>query len=66
MTGITVRKPSEYDESEICWLLEGQVTVRTSDGQAVSFGAGDRVTFPKGLRCVWEVAQAVRKHYRFG
>jgi uncharacterized protein len=32
----------------------------------VEFGAGDLVTFPKGMSCVWKIASAVRKHYRFG
>ncbi len=55
----------EYDERETCYILEGRVTVRTPDG-TVSFGPGDRVVFPKGLRCVWEVSAPVRKHYQFG
>jgi uncharacterized cupin superfamily protein len=54
-----------YDEPETCYLLEGQVTV-TADGQSVSFGKGDLVTFPEGLSCVWTVREKVRKYYRFG
>lgn len=54
-----------YDDRETCYLLEGQVTVKTNEGN-VSFGAGDLVVFPKGLECVWQVSRAVRKHYRFG
>jgi hypothetical protein len=56
----------QYDSEETCYLLEGQVTVTTDDGEKVEFGAGDLVTFPKGLKCVWDVKQPVRKHYRFG
>lgn len=56
----------EYDSSETCYLLEGEVRVTTADGDAVEFGAGDLVTFPAGLRCQWEVRKPVRKHYRFG
>ena len=26
----------------------------------------DLVTFPAGTSCVWKIARAVRKHYRFG
>lgn len=55
----------EYDDRETCYILEGQVTVKTDRGD-VCFGAGDLVIFPKGLKCVWQVSQAVRKHYRFG
>ncbi|MEI7751275.1 MAG: cupin domain-containing protein [Candidatus Omnitrophota bacterium] len=54
-----------YDEQEICYFLEGEVTVKTPDGE-VAFGKGDLVTFPQGLKCVWNVKKAVRKHYKFG
>ena len=56
----------EYDSEETCFVLEGEVTVTTEDGEAVEFGAGDMVTFPRGLKCVWDVRKPIRKHYRFG
>jgi len=54
-----------YDEPEVCYFLEGDVTVETAAGN-VSFGRGDLVTFPRGLSCKWHVKKAVKKHYRFG
>ena len=54
-----------YDEKEVCYFLEGEVTVKTSAGE-VAFGKGDLVTFPQGLKCVWNIKKAVRKHYKFG
>ena len=54
-----------YDEQEICYFLEGEVAVKTSDGE-VSFGKGDLVIFPQGLKCVWNIKNAVKKHYKFG
>ena len=54
-----------YDEKEVCYFLEGEVTVKTSDGE-VAFGKGNLVTFPQGLKCVWNIKKAVRKHYKFG
>ncbi len=54
-----------YDSVEECYILEGSVTVETKDGNKVSFGVGDFVTFPKGLSCVWDIKEAVRKHYNF-
>ena len=54
-----------YDDRETCYVLEGQVVVKTAEGD-VTIGKGDLVTFPKGLDCTWHVTQAVRKHYRFG
>ena len=58
--------PWEYDQREVCWLLEGDVTVTPENGDPVRFGAGDLVEFSSGLRCTWQVHQAVRKHYCFG
>jgi len=60
------RFPWSYDESETCLLLEGEVTVTPEGGDPVRFAAGDLVSFPAGLACVWEVHAPVRKHYRFG
>ncbi len=54
-----------YDETEECYLLEGRVVVETEDGESVEFGRGDFVTFPKGLSCVWDVREPVKKHYSF-
>jgi uncharacterized cupin superfamily protein len=54
-----------YDTIEECYLLEGEVTVETPDGQSVSFGRGDYVTFPKNLSCTWDISKAVKKHFRF-
>ncbi|KAL1203211.1 hypothetical protein V5N11_015441 [Cardamine amara subsp. amara] len=34
-------------------------------GWCVEFGAGDIVTFPKGLSCTWDVSLSVDKHYIF-
>ncbi|MEA3328571.1 MAG: cupin domain-containing protein [Candidatus Omnitrophota bacterium] len=54
-----------YDETETCYLLAGKVIVEIKDGKTVSFGAGDFVTFPKGLDCVWDIKDPVKKHYNF-
>ena len=54
-----------YDQVEECYLLKGKVTVETKDGKKVSFGKGDFVTFPNGLSCVWDIKEAVKKHYNF-
>lgn len=56
--------PWHYDTTEMCYILEGKVIVKTDD-QQVEFGAGDFVTFPKGLDCEWTVVEQVKKHYKF-
>lgn len=67
--GIWIKEVSsfdwQYDEKEVCYFLEGDVTVKTPY-ETVSFGKGDLVTFPEGLSCTWHVKKNVRKHYKFG
>ncbi len=58
--------PWSYDEQEICYFLEGEVEVTPQGGQPVNIKAGDLVTFPEGLQCVWKVLKPVKKYYRFG
>jgi len=59
------RFPWTYQTSEICYLLEGDVTVTPEGGEPVRIGEGDLVTFPRGMFAEWEIHQAVRKHYTF-
>ncbi len=53
-----------YDQTEECLILEGRVIVESSDGEA-EIKAGDFVTFPAGLSCVWDIKEPVKKHYNF-
>ena len=53
-----------YDSQEMCYILEGEVTVE-AEGESVAFQAGDFVTFPSGMDCVWNIKKDVRKHYSF-
>ncbi len=55
----------QYQEKEVGFVLEGEVTVKTERSET-HFGPGDMVTFPKGLNCTWTVRKPVRKHYKFG
>ena len=60
------RFPWEYDEPETCYILEGEVVVTPENGSPVIFGKGDLVIFPTGLKCMWNIKKAVKKHYKFG
>ena len=55
-----------YDSQETCYILEGRATVEPEDGEGVEFSAGDFVTFPEGLRCIWNITSPIKKHYKFG
>ncbi len=57
--------PWQYDAKEIAYVLEGEVTVTADSGEQITFGAGDLVSFEKGLSCTWDVKQALKKHYHF-
>lgn len=57
--------PWTYDAEETCYFLEGRVVVTPDGGAPVEVGAGDLVTFPRGMRCTWKVIRPVRKHYTF-
>ncbi len=56
--------PWHYERKEVCYILEGKVTVE-AEGTSVTFGPGDVVVFPAGLDCVWKIEEAVRKHYTY-
>jgi uncharacterized cupin superfamily protein len=53
-----------YDDHETFYVLEGEGTV-TWNGNSISFKQGDLVSFPKGLKCTWNVHKRLRKHYTF-
>jgi hypothetical protein len=54
----------EYDSEETAYVFEGKVKVKTPSG-IVEVKKGDLVTFPKGLKCTWEVVDKIRKVYTF-
>jgi len=58
-----------YSGNEMCYLLKGKVTVIPTGSWAsvapATFGAGDMVTLPDGMTCVWDVSEAVEKKYKF-
>jgi len=54
----------EYDMEEHCYILEGEVIIETKDGN-YKIEAGDYVIFPKGLTCIWDIKEDIRKHYNF-
>jgi hypothetical protein len=55
--------PWTFHEEEIAYILEGECVITPEGGAPVSFGKGDLVTFPAGMKASWEVKQALHKHY---
>jgi uncharacterized cupin superfamily protein len=57
--------PWTYDMKEVCYILEGEVTVTPNGGEPIHIKAGDLVTFPNGMSCHWDISEDIRKHYQF-
>lgn len=55
-----------YDQTETCYFLEGDVIVTPHGGAPVRLGEGDLVTFLADLSCTWDVRATVKKHCRLG
>lgn len=56
--------PWSYDETEECFILEGEAEVVTEEGK-FQIKTGDFVTFERGLSCQWIIMNTIRKHYNF-
>jgi uncharacterized cupin superfamily protein len=56
--------PWTFHEQEIAYILEGECVITPTGGAAVSFGKGDLVTFPAGLKASWQVLKPLHKHYQ--
>jgi uncharacterized cupin superfamily protein len=54
----------QYNGDEECLILEGEVTIETSEGLH-NIVKGDFVTFKDGLKCIWDIKKPVKKHYNF-
>ena len=54
----------KYDSEEQCYILEGEFTVKTEDGD-FHIVPGDYVVFKEGLSCIWDISKPVKKHYKF-
>lgn len=53
-----------YSDKETCYVLEGEVTVKTDDGE-VTIRSGDVAQFEQGLSCVWNVTSDLKKVFTF-
>ena len=53
-----------FPEQEIAYILEGECVITPVGGASVTFGKGDLVTFPAGLKASWQVLKPLHKHYQ--
>lgn len=54
----------EYPEQEAAYVFEGDVIV-TSGDEVAHITGGMLVSFPKGMKCTWEVRKTIKKAYTF-
>ncbi len=53
-----------FPEQEIAYILDGNCIITPIGGLPVSFGKGDLVTFPAGLKANWQILAPLHKHYQ--
>lgn len=62
-------KPSvfdwHYNDKETAYVFEGDVIVKAY-GEETHITPNTLVVFPKGMDCVWEVREKIKKVYKFG
>ncbi len=58
--------PWFYDETETCFILEGEASATDDKGNSIHFKAGDMVKFEKGISCTWKIKKDIKKRYLFG
>lgn len=54
----------EFEELEVCYFFEGNVVV-TAENEEAHIKEGMLVSFPKGMKCTWNVSKKIRKAYTY-
>ena len=52
-----------YADYEFVHLMEGNITITPDGGEAQHYGPGDGFVVEPGFTGVWEITQAVKKHF---
>lgn len=53
--------PGNYSVDEFMLVLEGRVVMGMPDGSDITVRPGEAFVIPRGLRCQWQMPEAVRK-----
>lgn len=63
------KEPCSFDynqeKTESFYVVEGNATLSTQDGNSVNISSGDLVTVQNGQLVSWEIHQAIQKHFKF-
>lgn len=55
----------DFDETEVAYVLEGEIIVTPKGGEPVHIKPGDLVSFHAGLDSNWQVIKPLLKHYSY-
>ncbi len=55
----------DFDETEVAYVLEGEIIVTPKGGEPVRIVPGDLVSFHAGLDSHWQVVKPLLKHYSY-
>jgi len=55
--------PYNYEQAEAYLILEGKAKVKDSEGNEITFEAGDWVEFAKGLETEWHIIEKIHKRF---
>lgn len=65
--GTPSKFPWTFKKTETMYFVEGKVIVNVDgydkEEEAFEIGKGDVVVFSKDMKVVWEITEAVKKHY---
>ena len=56
----------QHLQTEVFYILSGEVRLSEEDGDPVLLGAEDLVTIMPGQNCRWEVLEALSRHFQIG
>jgi len=55
----------KYSQEEWAYILEGEVTITTKNGNIYNIRPGNLVKFAKNLECNWDVKKPIKKYYTY-
>jgi uncharacterized cupin superfamily protein len=55
----------DYEETETCYIIEGETKVYDKLGKYIQLKGGDMVKFEQGFECTWEITKNIKKRFKF-
>ena len=55
-----------YDQTESTFIIQGRAEITPRDEKTIVINPGDLVTFLPETCCMWNITEAMERHYRKG